>query len=85
MNTRSKAAKAADPADFETALAELETLVASMERGDLPLEAALTAYRRGAELLKFCQARLADTEQQVRILDAELLKPFESTPPESAV
>lgn len=61
----SKPAKA--PA-FEDALAELEKIVASMESGQLPLEASLAAYKRGAELLKFCQQKIQDAEQQVRIL-----------------
>ncbi len=61
----SKTAKA--PA-FEDALAELEKIVASMETGQLSLEASLAAYKRGAELLKFCQQKIQDAEQQVRIL-----------------
>jgi len=53
---------------FETALAELEKIVASMEGGQLPLEESLAAYKRGTELLKLCQQQLQDAEQQVRIL-----------------
>lgn len=53
---------------FEAALAELEKLVASMEGGELSLEASLAAYKRGMELVRFCQQQLADAEQQVRIL-----------------
>lgn len=53
---------------FETALAELEKIVASMEGGQLPLEASLAAYKRGTELLKLCQQQLQDAEQQVRVL-----------------
>lgn len=54
---------------FETALAELEAIVHSMEDGKLELEASIVAYRRGMELMKHCQAQLADAEQQVRILE----------------
>lgn len=54
---------------FESALKELETLVDQMESGQLPLEQSLSAYKRGAELLQFCQKSLADVEQQVRILN----------------
>lgn len=53
---------------FETALAELEKIVASMESGQLPLEESLAAYKRGTELLKLCQQQLQDAEQQVRVL-----------------
>ena len=45
-----------------------------MEGGQLSLEQSLTAYKRGAELLKFCQAQLADAQQQVKVLEAGALK-----------
>jgi exodeoxyribonuclease VII small subunit len=64
------------PKTFEAALAELETIVATMEDGRLPLADALAAYRRGAELLQFCQAALKDAEQQVQILERGVLKAF---------
>ena len=54
---------------FETALAELEDIVASMEGGKLELEASIAAYKRGMELMKHCQAQLADAEQQIRVLE----------------
>jgi exodeoxyribonuclease VII small subunit len=53
---------------FESAIAELETLVSQMESDKLPLEQSLGAYKRGAELLQICQKSLTDAEQQVRIL-----------------
>lgn len=53
---------------FEAALAELERIVTSMESGQLSLEDALAAYKRGTELLKLCQQQLQDAQQQVRIL-----------------
>ena len=69
--------KNTQPASFEQALAELETLVSEMESGQLPLEQSLAAYKRGAELLQYCQKSLADVEQQVRILnEASSLQPF---------
>ena len=67
----------AAPQDFETALGELEALVAMMEDGAMPLEKSLAAYRRGVELVRVCQDRLARAEQQVRVLEGELLRPFE--------
>ncbi len=72
-----KTQKTESPLTFEAALAELESLVTSMESGDLALEQSLTSYQRGAELLKFCQAKLADAQERVRILEAGELKPFE--------
>ena len=54
---------------FETALAELENLVRSMEDGKLELEASITAYRRGMELMQHCQGLLAAAEQQIRVFE----------------
>jgi len=54
--------------DFETALAELETLVAQMEEGDLPLEDALRQFERGVTLTQQCQQALRQAEQKVEIL-----------------
>jgi exodeoxyribonuclease VII small subunit len=65
------------PASFETALAELETIVDSMEGGQLPLAESLAAYKRGAELLQYCQSALKDAQQQVQILERGVLKSFE--------
>jgi exodeoxyribonuclease VII small subunit len=71
--------KLQDPPSFESALTELEKIVASMEAGQMPLEQSLAAYKRGAELLKFCQAALQDAQQQVKILEDEVLKNFGAT------
>jgi exodeoxyribonuclease VII small subunit len=71
--------KSPDQPTFEAALAELEKIVASMEAGQMPLEQSLTAYKRGAELLKLCQAALQDAQQQVKILEENVLKNFGAT------
>lgn len=64
------------PQDFETALAQLETLVAQMENGTLALDQSLAAYEQGVELAKICQRRLDQAEQQVKVLQGNLLKPL---------
>ncbi|PIX95963.1 MAG: exodeoxyribonuclease VII small subunit [Hydrogenophilales bacterium CG_4_9_14_3_um_filter_63_34] len=66
--------KNAPPKDFETALQELETLVADMESGRLNLEAALAAYQRGSLLAAYCQKTLDAADQQVKVLDNGVLK-----------
>jgi len=71
-----KSRAATPPKDYESALAELEAIVAEMESGQLPLETSLTAYKRGAELLQYCRRQLADAEQQVKILENGALQPF---------
>ncbi len=75
-NTPNPEAAPAAPADYEQALAELERLVAAMEGGQLPLDRLLDSYRRGAELLAYCRARLDAVEQQVRVLEDGQLKPW---------
>ncbi len=54
--------------DFESAIAELESLVATMEEGDLPLEEALKQFERGVTLSRQCQQALKLAEQKVEIL-----------------
>jgi exodeoxyribonuclease VII small subunit len=66
-------------ATFETALAELESIVATMETGQLPLADALAAYKRGADLLKYCQDMLKDAQQQIQVLEKGVLKAFSAT------
>jgi exodeoxyribonuclease VII small subunit len=58
----------AAPADFEKALAELESLVERMEQGDLSLEASLKEFERGIALARQCQQALQQAEQKVRLL-----------------
>jgi exodeoxyribonuclease VII small subunit len=57
------------PATYEAALQELESLVARLDAGQLPLDDLLNQYQRGAALLEFCRARLDAVEQQIQVLD----------------
>ena len=66
----------AAPASFEDAMAELQQLGSRMEAGDLPLEASVAAYQRGSELVKYCATQLDKVEQQVKVLEDGMLKPF---------
>ena len=61
---------------FESALEELEALVARMEDGKLPLEESLAAYQRGAELVKYCESRLAAAQARIAILEGDTLRDF---------
>ena len=70
------ASKPAEPASYEQALAELDRLVAQMEDGQMPLDQLLDAYRRASELLQFCRGRLQAVEEQVKVLDEGVLKPW---------
>jgi len=55
--------------DFETAIAELESIVKKLEEGDLTLEASLQLYERGVHLSRFCHARLEEAERRIEILN----------------
>lgn len=76
-----RAARAADQAEpaasYESALEELETLVAQLEAGQLPLDQLLSRYQRGAELLAFCRARLDAVDNQIKVLENGEPKPWD--------
>jgi exodeoxyribonuclease VII small subunit len=71
-----KASPPVDGLSFEQAIDELDQLVRRMESGELTLDDSIAAYRRGAELARYCQARLANAEQEIRQLEGDLLKPL---------
>ena len=64
------------PIPFEQALDELESIVRHMEDGTLSLDQSLTAYQRGAALVKVCETALEHVKEQVRVLDGDLLRPL---------
>jgi exodeoxyribonuclease VII small subunit len=53
--------------DFESAIAELETIVKTLEEGDLALEKSLALFERGVQLSRFCHSKLE--ERRVEILN----------------
>ena len=65
------------PANYEAALNELETLVQLLEAGQLPLDQLLGQYKRGAELLQYCRAQLDAVEAQVRVVEGDQAKAWE--------
>lgn len=54
--------------NFESALAELETIVKTLEDGQLPLEQSLERFERGIALSRYCHTRLEDAERRVELL-----------------
>ena len=62
------------PESYEAGLKELESLVAHMESGQLPLAQLLQTYQRGAFLLSHCRAQLQSVEEQIKVLEAGTLK-----------
>jgi exodeoxyribonuclease VII small subunit len=61
---------------YEAALEEIERLVASLESGEMPLDQLLSGYQRGAALLAFCRDKLEAVENQIKVLDGGVAKPW---------
>ncbi len=61
--------KQSQPKTFEEAVTELESILAEMERGEVPLEESLTRYERGNFLLQYCRQVLGKAEQQIEELN----------------
>lgn len=55
---------------FEEAMTELERVVTRLESGELTLEAALAAFQRGIELVRYCTQKLDEAERKVELLVA---------------
>jgi exodeoxyribonuclease VII small subunit len=68
---------------FEEALGRLETLVQTLERGDLSLDESLKAFEEGVKLSKSCLKLLDEAERRVEILLSEegrkRVRPFPAT------
>lgn len=58
---------------FEKALAELESIVQRLEKGDVALEESIRIYERGEALKRRCDALLREAEARVEKIarDAE--------------
>jgi exodeoxyribonuclease VII small subunit len=77
------AAKPVAEMSFEEALAELESIVQRLERGQLDLEASIAAYERGTLLRQHCAEKLRQAQLRVEklTLDREgnpKLQPFDT-------
>ena len=57
--------KTLDNPDFEESLERLETIVESMESGDIPLAELVSKFEEGNNLLIACQKRLKDAELKI--------------------
>src|SRR5512132_1160716 len=54
--------------NFEGAMNRLEKIVEQMESGKLPLEDLIVRYEEGMKLVKICQERLANAEQEIEVI-----------------
>jgi exodeoxyribonuclease VII small subunit len=53
---------------FEDSLKQLETIVAQLEKGDLPLEDSIKLFEEGIRLSAVCKEELEAAEGKVQIL-----------------
>ncbi|TXF37572.1 exodeoxyribonuclease VII small subunit [Collinsella sp. BA40] len=82
--------KKVEELSYKEASIELEGIIRSLESGELELEESLECYTRGVELLKSLRTRLADAEQKVSVLMADIdgadaLVPAEAASDEDAL
>jgi exodeoxyribonuclease VII small subunit len=80
----SKVAKAAaaSPSElsFEDAVQKLESIVETMESGDLPLEQMLERFDEGTKLAKVCQTRLSEAELKIQQVEKNTAGDFALKP-----
>ena len=71
-------AKKPESLSFEQSLNELETIVTSLEQGEVSLDDALKQFERGIKLVRQSQAKLEQAQQKVSILldDTDTLAPL---------
>jgi exodeoxyribonuclease VII small subunit len=50
---------------FEEAMQELEKIVEKLEKGDVPLEKAISYYQDGMKLSKVCGDKLTNVQEQM--------------------
>ncbi len=62
-----------DPADlrFEEAIAELESIIEQIDGGEIGLEQAMVAHRRGRALVARCRLVLDAVEQELESADTD--------------
>ncbi len=82
--TASPGGNAKEALPFHEALKKLESIVESMESGELPLETLLARFEEGIRLVKSCQAQLENAELRIQKLEKTaagegVLKPLTET------
>ena len=50
---------------FEAALARLEEIVRTLEKGEAPLDRSIELYQEGDRLKRHCEARLKDAQARI--------------------
>jgi len=59
-----------DTMTFEEAMDELEKLVESLDKGDISLDQAISAYDKGSRLKDLCQKKLNEAKMKVETIQS---------------
>ena len=59
-----------DKMSFEDAMKELEKLVDSLDKGDVSLEEAISAYDRGSQLKEYCEKKLNEAKMKIETIQS---------------
>ena len=59
-----------DTMTFEEAMNELEKLVESLDKGDISLDQAISAYDKGSRLKDLCQKKLNEAKMKVETIQS---------------
>lgn len=54
--------------DYESAMTRLEEITETLEAGEATLEDAIKLYTEGLEIAKYCDERLTEAEQKIKII-----------------
>lgn len=65
---------------FEESLKKLQVIVEKLERGDLPLEAAMESFTEGIQLVQLCHQKLEEAEKKVQLLVKDQQGAFTTAP-----
>ncbi len=57
--------------NFESALEQIEGIIENLEDGTANLQSSVDLYKKGSELIKYCQDKLTTVEQQIKILNQD--------------
>ena len=61
-----------DKQKLEHSLKQLETIVMELNEKDVDIEAGLTKFKEGVELITFCRSELSEAENEFKRLKMEL-------------
>ena len=54
--------------DYESALERLEEITEQLESGEVKLEEAIKLYTEGLEIAKYCDGKLAEAEEKIKVI-----------------